>query len=376
MRPAPRLHGVLAAALAGWLGALPAAGAQTAPESPPAIVRGDVAAAIHAELNERATQGFGGALLIESHGKIILDAGYGWANRAARIPFTTRTIGQIGSLTKQFTAAALVDLWSQGKVDFEAPLGKVLPGVPGRAAAITLAQLLTHTSGLPDSCGDDFEPCTHDELIAKCLAQPARAPGGKFVYSNLGYSVVAAVVEEVSGQTLEDQLTSRFFARLGMQHTGYTFPAALHDSLAIGYGAQGPQPPISDRLAKLAGRDWHLRGNGGMQSSVHDLYTWYRALREGTALADTARQVLFAPHVWRDATVAYGYGWFVRTGAHGECLQASHTGSDGVFFAAIVWRPVEQLFYVLISNNGEESGAAVASSVLRRCRVGPSSAAK
>jgi CubicO group peptidase (beta-lactamase class C family) len=339
-----------------------------APSTPPAQMHGELARAIHAELAARAEHGFGGAILIEQQGTVILDAGYGWANREMQLPFTTQTIAQIGSLTKQFTAAALLDLWSQGKVDLTAPVARYLAHVPPAAAGITLEQLLTHTSGLPESCGDDFEPLTREGLIETCLGRLERPPGSQFAYSNLGYSVLAAVVEQVSAQPLDDLLARRFFTPLGMRHTGYRFDATLHDSLAVGYGDSLPHPPISDRLQGLRGRDWNLRGNGGMQASVQDMYTWYRALAAGTALADSARQQIFAPHVWRDSTVAYGYGWFVRQGPHGECVQASHTGSDGTFFAAIVWRPVDRLFYDFVCNSGEAEGAVIASLVLRRCR--------
>src|ERR1700694_1030655 len=115
--------------------------------NPPATARkkiGPIAEAIHADLSRRAAGGFSGAIIVEIDGEVILDAGYGWADRGRRTPFTTSTIAQIGFLTKQFTAAAIVDLSSERRLRLSDPISKYLPDVPSLAAGITLEQLLTH----------------------------------------------------------------------------------------------------------------------------------------------------------------------------------------------------------------------------------------
>lgn len=352
--------------------------AGTAPSAPPPPVHVDVktgpaAEAIHANLAGRVAEGFGGAILVEKDGAVVLRAGYGWADRERRTPFTTSTIAQVGSLTKQFTATAIVDLSLQGKLAFSDPLKRHLEGVPAPAAGITIHQLLTHTAGLRTDCGLDFEKVTRSELVTRCLAQVDRPPG-KFAYSNLGYSVLAAVVEVVSGKPLEDYLAERFLRPLGMTRTGYFFEDSLRGSLASGYTADGPKPPISERLRPLGPAFWNLKGNGGMQASVEDMYTWYRALAQGPVLTEAMRRTLTTPQARRDDGVGYGYGWFVRTradGSGGEVEQVSHTGSDGVFFSASVWRPLEKTFYYFVTNTGEEGGAEVAGQVLRVLTGGP-----
>ena len=176
------------------------------------------------------------------------------------------------------------------------------------------------------------------------------------------------MVESVDGRPLERYLADRFFKPLRMTRTGYFFGEAIQRNLATGYVGDDPQPPISDRLRELAPAFWNLKGNGGIQASANDMYTWYRALSRGPVVTVPMRHALMTPHVQRDGEVAYGYGWFVRIGADGQLAQVSHTGSDGVFFCAFVWRPVDRLFYYLVTSTGEDAGAEAASRVLRRFR--------
>src|SRR5262245_39580373 len=149
---------------------------------PPAqseVNQGPTAAAIHEELAQRVPSGFGGAIIVEMDGKVVLEEGYGWADRERHVPFTPSTIAQVGSLTKQFTATAVVDLALQGKLKFSDPLSKYLKGVPAKAAGITIHQLLTHTAGLPESCGDDFDRVSREDLTRRCLAVVDLSPPGK-----------------------------------------------------------------------------------------------------------------------------------------------------------------------------------------------------
>ena len=332
------------------------------------IQRGGAGEAVHAEILRRVNDGFSGAIIVEKDGLLALKAGYGWANRERQVPFSPATIAQIGSLTKQFTAAAVVAFSLEGRIDFSKPLSTYLPGVPLKAAGMTIHQLLTHTAGLPDSCGDDFDRLSRDELTTRCLEGIDRSRAGEFAYSNLGYSLLAALVESVSGVPFEDTLAGRFFDPLGMARTGYFFGDDLQDSLAYGYEDSTSHPPISDQLRILAPDFWNLKGNGGMQASAEDMYTWYRAFALGPGVGESLRRVMIAPYAPSGDGVAYGYGWFVRSKANGEIEQASHTGGDGVFFAAIVWRPLERVFFYLVSNVGNEAGADTASQVLRILR--------
>jgi CubicO group peptidase (beta-lactamase class C family) len=332
------------------------------------VRNGALAETIHSDLAALVPAGFNGAIIVEHDGGLVLDAGYGWANRERAIPFTTSTIAQIGSLTKQFTAAAVVDLSRRQKLRIDDALSDHLQNVPARARSITLHQLLTHTAGFTEDCGGDFERVTREELVSRCLAAFNPAAHRPFTYSNLGYSLLGSVVETVSGTTLEGYLRERFFEPLGMNDTGYFFEERDRRRLAFGYAGGQAVPPISERLQAMNGAFWNLKGNGGMQASAKDMHRWYRALSEGDGITPAMRKALTSPQTWRDKQVAYGYGWFVRTGESGEVEQVSHTGSDGVFFSAFVWRPRERFFYYLVTNAGEKIGAETASLVLKRFR--------
>lgn len=332
------------------------------------VNEGPVASAIHAAIAQRMGSGFRGAIIVEMDGTVVLKAGYGWANEERRVGFTPSTIAQVGSLTKQFTATAAVDLARRQKLRFSDPLPKYLEDVPTKAASITVHQLLTHTAGLPESCGADFDRVSRKDLTRRCLAHVALSPPGKFAYSNLGYSLLAAVVERASGEAIEGYLTRRFLKPLQMTRTGYFFSESPDGGMAVGYGDAGAQPPISDRLRSLNPDFWNLKGNGGMQASAEDMYAWHRALSRGPVIDDGMRQALLTPHARRDDGVAYGYGWFLRVRDDGQVEQVSHTGGDGVFFAASVWRPFDKIYYYLVTNTGGQAGADLASTVLRILR--------
>jgi CubicO group peptidase (beta-lactamase class C family) len=166
---------------------------------------------------------------------LLLEAGYGMANRKRRIPFTSSTIAQIGSLTKQFTATAILDLVDRKRLRMSDSLGGIFAHVAGQARGITIEMLLMHTSGLAGTCGMDFQPFSKRELLSTCLSRPLiHTPGQVFKYSNLGYSVLGAVVEQLSGAPLESYLKTRFFSPLHIARIGYHFPALPRDSFAVG----------------------------------------------------------------------------------------------------------------------------------------------
>jgi CubicO group peptidase (beta-lactamase class C family) len=162
-----------------------------------------VGAAAHAELTRRAGAGWSGAAIIEFRRRVALREGYGLANREAKIPFTTRTVAQFGSLTKQFTATAVALLAREHRLSMTDSIARYIPAVQGVARSITLHELLTHSSGLPQYCGGDFARAPEREFVERCLDTAKLATRGSYAYSNPGYSVLGIVVERVSGEPLE-----------------------------------------------------------------------------------------------------------------------------------------------------------------------------
>jgi CubicO group peptidase (beta-lactamase class C family) len=194
------------------------------------LLIGFVAGAAHAakpveELAQYLTNvsayGFSGQVLVMENGKIILSRGYGFADQNTRTANSRGTVFNIASLSKQFTAAAILRLEADGKLKTSDKISKFFDGVPDDKAGITIDQLLTHSSGLPR--GDDgVGSSTRAEVIANVFSRPlAEVPGQKFHYSNLGYRLLAAIVESASGMSFPDYVRERLFRSAGLDHTGF-----------------------------------------------------------------------------------------------------------------------------------------------------------
>ena len=161
--------------------------------------------------------GFRGAVLVSRNGKVLLRKGYGMADRENGTAWAPDAVFSVGSITKQFTAAAILKLEAQGKLRVEDPIPRFLDEVPADKRAITIHHLLTHTSGLESDFAGDYESVGRDEYAARALASKLRtAPGSQFFYSNAGYSLLGAIVEIASGKPYETYLAENLFLPAGM----------------------------------------------------------------------------------------------------------------------------------------------------------------
>jgi CubicO group peptidase (beta-lactamase class C family) len=301
-----------------------------APDVPPegiaTAVEGDLGRALDAWVTARAADGFSGAVLVARDGKVVLAKGYGMADREAGLPFSTATVFSVGSVTKQFTAAAIAKLDSEGKLSTADPLSKHLPGVPEDKRAITLHHLLTHTSGLRSDLADDHEKLDRDAYAARVLASRLeRAPGAAFEYGNASYSLLAAVVERVSGMPYERYLRERLFAPAGMTETGYRvgWPEAR---LAVGYRGAERWGTLLERFPLPDGPGWALRGNGAIHTTLSDLLRWDRVLEGPLGAKVLPPRVAEGP----DGLAWYGYGWTTtRTARGGRVVE--HNGGNRVY---------------------------------------------
>lgn len=246
----------------------------------------DLGTRLDSALHAAEARGFSGVVRVDRDGATLLEKGYGLANRAARRPFTSATIVQIGSNTKDFTAVALLQLQAQGRVSLRDTLGRYFPHAPSDKRGITLDQLLDHRAGFPLGLGGDFEPVTRQMLIDSAMRHPLRfAPGAQRSYSNTGYGLLAAIIEQVTGRPYDAYVRDAILAPLGLHHTGFLLPAFDPDSLAHGYRSDGTDAGIM--LARPHAPDgpwWNLRGNGGMLSTVDDMHAFYAALFDGEQL--------------------------------------------------------------------------------------------
>lgn len=285
--------------------------------------------------------GFSGALLIAKGEDILLNQGYGLANRNKGIVNDHNTYFDIGSITKQFTAAAIMKLEMDGRLTTDDLICAYLHSVPHDKKNITLHHLLTHTSGIRDSCGDDYEVLEKMSAVERILTHELFSePGESFVYSNDGYTLLAAIIEEITKLPYEQYLHMELFLPAQMHWTGYRLPAWDNGTVSNGYvdGLDRGNPLEKDYPY------WNLMGNGGMLSTTEDFFKWHRALLGDTILSGDTKKKLYTPYLRN-----YAYGWDIQDTQYGKLI--SHDGASTYGTSAYFLRYVDQdLVIVLFSN--------------------------
>ena len=340
-----------AAALAAAFQAEEAAAQAAAPA--PAVRSG-----LGAELDEYFTRleafGFSGAVLVAGESEIHLWKGYGWADLERRVPVTGETAFGVASITKQFTASAVLRLQEMGRLSVTDSLGRFFAAVPADKRGITLHHLLTHTSGLesPSSEHEEARPGeTRDEWVQRLFAVPlAFSPGSRDEYSNAGFSLAAAVVEVASGVPYEQFVREHLLLPAGMAATGFSgAPAAWSpDQVALGYGVERGGDPRSRPSS------WGDRGAGGVITTLGDLYRWEQALRGASVLSSRSVSSLFARQAQTSTFYDYGYGWRVQRTRWGTPLYWASGFNE--FGNAMFWRlPQENLVMLFASNFSYDS---------------------
>ena len=332
-----------------WIGA-PAASSPARAQTP---VHGPKAARIHEYLTRATAFGFSGSVLVAREGEVVLHAGYGEADRDAGVPVTPETVFDIGSITKQFTAAAILALEEEGKLRVEDPISRFFDEVPADKRAITVHHLLTHSSGLRRGFGGDYQRMPRDSLVRLVLdSELLWAPGTRFRYANAGYSLLGAIVEKLSGHSYEGYLSEALFGAAGLERTGYVGPDWSKERVAVGYRAGERWGTPLDHAWAEDGPWWKLRANGGLLSSAGDLYRWHRALETEGVLTAASREKLFSPYVPENegGTSHYGYGWAITPTDRGTRL-VWHNGGNGVFFANFRRYVDEDVVVIFLTND-------------------------
>ncbi len=288
---------------------------------------------------------FSGAILVAKDGKVIRSAAYGLANAEWNIPNQPDTKFRIGSITKQFTAMAIMMLQERGKLCVSDPMCEYVPDCPTRWQPITIHELLTHTSGIPDYVEfPDFPeiqalPATPEELIARFRDKPLRfTPGEKFEYCNSGYVLLGFIIERLSGQPYQDFLQQNIFNVLKMKDTGYDTHAAIVMHRAAGYEKDA---------GKLENAKYIDPSNayaaGALYSTVKDLMIWDQALYTNKLVSAKTLQEIFTPY-----KELVGYGWAIGT-MFNRRIQHHNGGIDG-FVSNFVRFPDDKVLIVVLSN--------------------------
>ena len=323
-----------------------------------AIVRGPLAARLDSGFTRLAAAGFSGGVLVARGSEVILARGYGQRDRAEDLPYDVPTLVSLGSITKQFTAAAILRLEQDGRLQTSDSLRRFFPQVPADKADITLHQLLTHTAGLrSDYAESDYTPASRDEYVARIFAAPLLSPPGEHHrYSNAGYSLLGAIIEIVSGESYERYLHDHLFVPAGMTETGYRIPAWPAGQAPHGYVQDRDWGTMLDKPWAADGPYWQLRANGGIESTLWDMYRWHLALDSDRVLDATERKKLFTPWVPEEGGMSYyAYGWAVMRTPRGTRL-ITHNGGNGVFVAELQ-RFVDESVYVFIASSVAEQKA-------------------
>ena len=308
---------------------------------------------------------FSGAVLVAQGGKVLFEKGYGPANREWDTPNSPLTKFRIASLTKQFTAAAILILQEQGKLKVTDQISLYVEDLPSEWRQITVHQLLTHTSGLPEYTGPpeiektfNLTGASPQQLLSLVKRQPLSfAPGTKMVYCNTGYLLLGAAVEKASGSDYATFLKRSIFTPLQLNDTGYDVRADILPGRASGYRVKDGKPENAgyvDASIPFAA--------GGLYSTVRDLYRWNEALANGRLLSADSRRQMFTIYPETAAFGAhYGYG-VVISEKFGQTLYY-HGGGISGFASAIQRYPKSNVCVVVLSNEEEIKSWDVATSL-------------
>ena len=323
-----------------------------------AIVANDTGKIIDQYLTQLANEkNFSGGLLILKDGKKIFSKGYGWANKESKIPFTSATLASMGSITKAFTAAAIMKLVEQGKLSVRDPLKKFFPKIPAEKANITIHQLLTHSSGFHEflqNDGGDYEKIETAEYLKRAFSEPlAFKPGEKAVYTNVGMSILGIIIEQVSDMDYESFLKKHLFTPLSIQAIGYHSADSKNNDIAHGYQNGKDWGTIPQHIAAVSTEPyWNLKANGGLEASLDNMAVWANAFTNNTILKKETIEKMFSPHIVEEGTngnYAFGYGCNISKSRRNTKL-IDNGGSNGIYFARMIRLPEEGLVFYMVTN--------------------------
>jgi CubicO group peptidase (beta-lactamase class C family) len=267
---------------------------------------------------------FQGAVLVAKDGKPVFRQAFGLANSEWNIPNAPDTRFRLGSITKQFTAAAILKLAEEGKLKLDDPVSKYYDGAPAAWEKITVHRLLNHTSGIPSYTNlpgfmgkKDRNPLSPLEIVKLSHDLPLEfAPGEKFAYNNTGYVFLGHIIEKVTGGTYESHLKKTIFDPLGMSDSGYDWPKTVLPRRASGYSRDGSNAPYLDMSLPHAA--------GSLYSTVDDLLKWDTALHGGKVVSKESLIKMTTPGHGN-----YGYGLMIGPTPSGKTVIAHGGGIYG-----------------------------------------------
>ncbi|MCF6439973.1 beta-lactamase family protein [Pseudoalteromonas luteoviolacea] len=294
----------------------------------------------------------GAAALVSQDGEVLFKKAIGRANLELNVPLKAKSVFKIGSITKQFTAAAIMILHERGKLSVYDDIHKYIPDFPTEGHVVTIEQLLTHTSGIANYTEDHdlmlkeaTAPATLDEIITRFAQHPMKfQPGDEMAYSNTGYVLLGKIIEVASGQSYAEFINEHIFQKLGMKNSHYAGRQIIKNH-ASGYdmSADGYVNTIHIDTS------WP-HAAGALSSNVFDLNAWYHALANEKLISKESYQQMLAPVTLNDGRVStYGYGIAVST--LGDYQVITHNGGINGFLSDALYVPEEGLYVAVLANN-------------------------
>jgi CubicO group peptidase (beta-lactamase class C family) len=304
----------------------------------------------------------GATAIVSRKGQIIYKKAFGMANMELNVPMQTENVFRIGSISKQFTAVAILQLMEQGKLNLQDEITKFIPDYPTHGHKITIEHLLTHTSGIQSYTGmKEFEAVLRldkkpEDFIGFFKNQPMEfAPGTKWNYNNSGYFLLGYIIEKISGKTYPEYVEENLFKPLGMTNSYYGSDSKIIKNRASAYSKNENgfvnADPLSMTLPYAA---------GSLQSTVEDLYKWNQAIHAYKLVKKETLDKAFTPYVLSDGKKTdYGYGWSI--GNVQGSLSIEHGGGIPGFLTMGIYLPKEDVFVAVFSNCDCNSPDAVTS---------------
>lgn len=293
-------------------------------------------------------QSFNGVTLVASGDEIILLKAYGLAQVNEQEEMTVDHQFQIASISKSFVAVSILQLVEAGKLTLDQTIDKYFPDMPN-AELITIHQLLTHTSGLYS--GDDLtnysQVTTVDEIIAPAFKSSNlyyEEPGTYSIYSNLGYDVLGAIIEQVSGQTYADYIEEHVLIPAGMTQSGLNMEGLVLENMATAYNGNISEGDEAKVLHPSFGYS-----SGGLHSTAMDLYKYDRALHSNLLISQESYD-LMTQESSKVGTKSYGYGWYVNTGVEDT---VSHPGNLIGWHSMLLRHQEDKVTVILLTNHDE-----------------------
>ncbi|HEY9258535.1 serine hydrolase domain-containing protein [Chitinophaga sp.] len=300
----------------------------------------------------------GVVVLIAKKGKIIYEAAVGSANLELKVPLKPDMVFRIGSVTKQFTAVGILQLIEQGKISLQDSVQQYLKDFPNKGATITIENLLTHTSGITDYTAIDSDipfierrDFTPEFIIDYFKQTPLEfKPGTRYGYSNSNYTLLAYIIEKVTGMPYHQYLAEKVIQPAGLTNTRFAGEKTIVPLRVTGYTRDNGFYEHCDYQTLSIGY-----GCGDLLSTAQDLNKWNEALLAGKLIRAATLEHAYTPYKLADGTFSvYGYGWFINQVNGKKCIH--HEGQTSGFIALEKYFPAEELYTVILTNvkSGED----------------------